>query len=761
MNGTMAGVAGWRCKIIMEDGTELAGPGDQSPSTVFEVYKSRFVDQDAARKLFFGTVNGNYQVATGAYNNAYARQRSRSFGPNFSPGLSAAELATLNSGYPSQYSTAPSLRFTLPVYRMAGGATPTGRISGTYTAFQRFVDEYGNVSDPSPLAAETRLTGAYYVRYSNVEVPTDPRVVKRQIWRNTSGQAQLFYLDIETADLSATAFASSKGDTELQLSKPLALFRSDGEPLAYLYGLPPSNKRCVVAFNNFMFAAAERSFTRGCVSVTNGSAVVTGIGTDWPDGCFEGRFLYVGSDPKGYEVIGCRSGNEITLGSPWQGVTSAYSPYTLKSAPAERSLIYFSAFGLPESWPYTYAWSMDEDGDEITGPVSHRGHLYILKRQHVYRFTFNSTPTQPTTYPPASRGCLHERVAVSLDGALFLMDQEGIYGLGGNDNAEAISNPIGDLFAEDTEGLRINWSAAEHFHAVVMERVIRWFVALSGERYPRHALTFDVDEGKWWIEEYPFAITSSTLSLIGKLKPIVGGKGAKTFLLDTGPLDLVKPDAGDTRGTVTGAGVYHVTTAMDTTAIAAGQPIVIVEGRGKGQVRTIQGVAAGEITVMEPWLIRPSGSGADQSTFQVGGIPFVWQSGVFSFQEIEGNQSRDLWIQFEPTESRAVMDLRITSDNARNPIKVAPGVSRDGVAQKAGDHPGDAHLEIDTSWGTLAADPRRQSKPGIVKIGMDGWQEREVADQNCVELKLSGSSGEERVKLHKIIFTGVVSKNGR
>ena len=57
-------------------------------------------------------------------------------------------------------------------------------------------------------------------------------------------------------------------------------------------------------------------YTTGTVSVTNGSPIVTGVGTVW-DNTFIGRTFRVGFTSTRYQIVSVQSGTQMTLELPW------------------------------------------------------------------------------------------------------------------------------------------------------------------------------------------------------------------------------------------------------------------------------------------------------------------------------------------------------------------------------------------------------------------------------------------------------------
>jgi hypothetical protein len=65
------------------------------------------------------------------------------------------------------------------------------------------------------------------------------------------------------------------------------------------------------------------------VSVTNGSATVTGNGTEWTQLVQSGDGFTVKSDGVLYDVASVTSDTELQLSAPYQGTTNASAQYTI------------------------------------------------------------------------------------------------------------------------------------------------------------------------------------------------------------------------------------------------------------------------------------------------------------------------------------------------------------------------------------------------------------------------------------------------
>src|SRR5262249_34371856 len=140
--------------------------------------------------------------------------------------------------------------------------------------------------------------------------------------------------------------------------------------------------------------------------------------------------------------------------------------------------------------------------------------MYIMFKDTTYRFTFDSDPAQDgSVFFLNSRGCVNQRTWAKISGTVFIMDKLGIYALA-DGGVQDIGTPIRDVFNRLAPGdYKIDWTYSDYFHVIAdMENtVVRFFVSLNGPGLPRHALCFNYLKNQWWLEEFSFPITSSTL----------------------------------------------------------------------------------------------------------------------------------------------------------------------------------------------------------------------------------------------------------
>jgi hypothetical protein len=592
----------------------------------------------------------------------------------------------------------------------------------------------------------TWQSGAGLITFTGVQVPAEAKVVRRQLLRNTGGQASVFYVDVDTTDLVATTFTSSKDDSTLSAQEGVPLFNDDGSLNANSHGVPPYHK-CVIAHHlGRMFMAVERAYDQGNVTVANGSTTVTGLNVDWP-AALANRFLYVVGAPRSYQIASVDSATQLTLLEPYGGLSDTFGVYAVRPAPAERRLVYFSEAGQPESWPATNAFSLQEDGDELSGLVAFGSFLYVLERRHVYRFTYQTSPAvDGFVFKSLDRGCLNNRCWVVVDENCFLLDQQGIHSFGSAEASQPLSAQIQQLFQPGGSDLagKLNWQAADLFHAAhyPSEETIRWFVCLAGERYPRHAVCLAYRAKRWWIEEYRVPVPSScTGTYQGNRRVFVGSRGRKVLMLAEGWLDGPDPGAGTVRGTVTSATPLTLTdlAASFPAAGVVGNPVVLAEGRGQGQARTVLEVDGPTLVLDRPWSVLPDGT----TTYQLGGVPWTWRSQWWPYAEGETNVSTRVALAFRPAASPSPAGLRLFNDWTEDPIPQAT-TRTPSFAEGMGSSADGTRLTIDLS-----------KQHGNAQQRMDRHKERNVLAASRLSIELSGVVNDDPVRIYEVVLDGL------
>lgn len=636
-----------------------------------------------------------------------------------------------------------------PTSALTMAIADAGNISGTYYAYSRFVDRYGNVSNLSPLSNSVTVTNKKTITYTGVPVPQEAKVTKRQILRNTAGQAAVFYVDVETTDLTSTSFTSTQTDAILQVQTAVVLLDTDGTPLANLHAPPPDDRAVVAAQLDRVFLAGEEIYSLGCVSVVAASATVTGIGTEWRS-TFTGRFLWVDGADKPYEILSVsESAQTLTLLEAYAGPTNPYASYAVRPALPLRRAVYFSEAGQPESWAATNAISVQEDSDEITALMPKGSFLYILCRRHNYRLTFQENPIRDGfVFFVNARGCINKHCWALVDDMAYLLDETGCYSFDGGQEIEEISAPIQDIFEGGRDRLRpykIHWPASRWFHCVYDpgQKVVRWFVSLAGQEIPRHAIAFELSRKGWWIEEFPFPVGASCVfHLDGEPKVALGGPGGAVYVMNQGNLDLADSQQGTVRGTVSSALPLSLTDLLAGFATDLSRSTVaIVSGKGKGQARRIVSNTYTVIHIDVPWTSIPDAT----SVYQVGGVAWKYRTGVFRFANDETDNPRRLEVVFEPAVQACSLDARVYYDRSRTPVTWDYSYSTtDSMGFSSAEGDGDLQADL--------------AKPiGFVQRRLDWRREYYVDGPRFVQVEFVGVSNDDQVILYEVTIDGAVS----
>lgn len=636
--------------------------------------------------------------------------------------------------------------------------TGSGTLSGTYRAYLRYVDNRGNVSNLSDVSSEVTVTNIATFTFSGLAIPPDQKVKRRQVLRNTDGQTLTFYIDIDTTDLTSTSLTSTKTDTQLVANDAeggTPLLNADGTSFANRHGVPPDWKQVLANHNGRMFMAVDGEYTAGMAQVTFGSTTVTGVGTVWTS-IMVGRFLHVVGADKRYEISAVdQSAQTLTLASTYLGSTDSYAAYTIRPADDERRLVYYSETGLPESWQPESAFAIPETGDNFTGLMQLGSFLFVMESRQIWRFTFYSDPAlDGKPFQSSKRGCVNNRCWVVVDDNALMLDYQGVHLFDGG-SSQSVSDDIFGIFAGADGAYGINWNAQRWFHAVhsASQATVRWFVAMSGEYLPRHAICYAYREQRWWIEEYAFPIGSSCIgTLQGQARALLGASQERVFANEEGPLDGADAFAGTVRGTVTSATLTSIT---DTSAYYAssrlvGSPIVIAYGKGRGQKRIISAVSGTTISVTQPWLIKPDTT----SVYQLGGIQWQWRTGWMRFLADEQLNPRRAEVVFVPTKDACQLAARRYLDFADDPeIYLRDMTANEGgldvTAVKNSEY-----LDI-RATKTAIINGKTYSRPGVVMIVQDDAKEMYIDGPRYQSLELLGVPNTERQRIRQITVMGV------
>jgi len=583
------------------------------------------------------------------------------------------------------------------------------------------------------------------IKYSNVEIPTDSRVVRRQILRNKDGNVNTFYVDIDDTDLTETEFTTVKSDTELGEEVPLRAV--DGTDLNIArHSEPPNFKRVVVDHFSRTFAAVNLNYKVGSAHVEKGSTDVIGNGTCWTAE-MESRLFFAG-DKKSYTISSVDTdGQQLVLSEEYEGSTDKTSEYSISPEEDEKLSIHFSETLLPESWNRykVIRLTSDPSSGEMTGLMPMGPRLFILFENRISSLNYMSDPSLDGQVSFAtSRGCVNQRCYIKDGNSAYLMDQSGIYAFDGSQTV-SISDQIQSIF-DGTDKYSVDWARSEYFHATHQprEKVIRWFVCLGGSGYPKHALAFNYLVNRWWIEEYAEPVSSSVVGSVSKKRTaILCGSAGRVFIPISSPVDGMATGASPVRGSVSSATPVTITDSSQTfTDVVVGAPVCISEGTGSGQQRVVVSVGEHHLEVNRPFSILPDST----SIYQVGGFKWEYSTPMMRLASQPNEKAiRSFAMRFEPNGEQSTLivrkytDFQDTPDSMHYPRSFDEG---DGVKTEASSP--DILFDMTHSTGVLqqnfdSTDTPRSERNRSLTVRLEGVPNSEA--HRIYSLTIEGVSG--------------------
>jgi hypothetical protein len=617
----------------------------------------------------------------------------------------------------------------------------SGGIKGTYFGFVRFIDNNGYVSNLSPISNTLTVNGVTSIIWTNVATSNDPKVVRRQLLRNTAGQAQTFFVDLDTDDVTSTTLTTSNVDLILGAQEAVPLLAPDGSLFANTHDPPPNHKISMAHVLGRMFYLAETDYVQGAAKCATGAQTIKGVGTEWTTSMVN-RVFYPTSGRFNYTITAVDTVNQVlTLDRPYQDPSDLFCVYAIRPQKAERKLIYYSEAGQPESVPLTNALSIQEDGDELTGGMVKGSFVYFNERRHIYRFTFQSDPAKDGfVFLASNRGCVNHRCWVVVEDVAYMLDEQGIHAFGGGQDDEPISTVVQDLFRYSEAKERINWQASRFFHCVhfPQQEVIRWFVCMSGTYLPRHSIGLNYRTRRWFLERWPVAIGASCTGLLaGQPQVYLGSDNRRVLALWQGSTDGPDPATGTVQGTVataTNDSITDINASFPAKAVV-NNPVSIVAGTGVGQDNIVRVVSGTTFKVLSPWAIEPDIT----SVYQLGGVRWTWQSGWYRFSIDEQLEERRLSMTFRTVVAPSTMIAKVYYDFSATPIvwKETMTVS-DGNG--VGSVEGSADLTIDCT-----------KYNGFVQKRIPGHKETYIDGPRYVSVSLAGVTNSEFQKVFVVV----------
>ncbi len=616
---------------------------------------------------------------------------------------------------------------------IAAGAA--GLISGSnYSAYVRYLDAEGNPSNLSPLSNVISSLSAKQIDWTGIPVPTDPKVVKKQLLRNTSGQATVFYVVAELTNMAQTTYTDNVPDSTLANQTAVPIVDGDNQNVGNRFTVPPANKACLALHLGRVFGAVERTVSAGHLVLTSGSPNVQGVGTNWSSS-LAGRQIYIPGQPVA-TIQSVSNPRALVLTANWAGSNLSFAPYAIKSAPAYLRGVQWSEADYLEAWPVFNGIVVPDTGGEITGLASMGSFLYVLEDRIINRFSFQNDPSNGALYIATYRGCVNNRCWVVVDDSImYMLDRNGIHAFDGGQKSDPISEPIQEMFRPQSSGLRIQWRDTRFWHArhYSDQGTIRWFVTMAGGPYPRHAICYQYRLKRWWVEEYPVPMLSGSEATKGAPQVYLGSKNNIVWGVSNSAIDGIVGQLG-TSGKVISATRFKLVADNAFPALVNGCPIEIVSGRGKGQRSIIASASGTTANLRSPFTVIPD----QTSEFLVGGIGWHWISGRYRWTDGETSEYRSVDLTFNPTAQEEEVNVSLYEDFSEQPVEFVDVIGQTNeheVTSKVVDLTNEAgfeYLRFDNARGTRTEGVR------FIQVELDGIRAAETI--RILEVNVNGAS---------------------
>ena len=505
--------------------------------------------------------------------------------------------------------------------------------------------------------------GVNRIVYRNVQVPNDPRIVKRQLLRNTNGQTEVFFVDYETTNLTSTVFYSTLTDELLSDKEDVPLYDSDMNQIANGFPEIPNWKPFAACVNDRVFYAGAISYSAGSAKVQNGNALVYGIGTDWKKTFAERRF-FTGDSIKPAIIATVDEGNQvITLVAPFVGKTNAFSSYTISPPYLEKKALYYSEVGQPKKIRTTSGLVLQEEQDEIVGLVNLDTFLLIFCKNKLFRLTFGNSPDTDGSIYPASytRGSVNQKCVITRGSAAVTLDRLGVYGYS-EGKEEPLSFAINSIFEGTNKFYSINWKYSDFFHAVHIssKSTMRWFVVMGSGRYPRHALCYNYRTDTWWIEEFSTPIMSSCQDFdVSSSTCFLGTNNNRVLRYPFGNLDGLDSSTSIVQGSITASTTLWIedsNTNFDSIG-CVNNPIGLRTAAGKSIYRIVKKTQGSRIYFDRPLIEQLNTTG-----YTLGSMPWVFRTGNFRLDGNDKNIVRNIEVDFQPTSIPSQFNIKFYRD---------------------------------------------------------------------------------------------------
>lgn len=544
----------------------------------------------------------------------------------------------------------------------AGAGFATGVYSYVYTYVRSAT---GCESGPSPVLTHTHGTTGC-VCLHDILLSQDPTVDFINIYRTDVNGGEYFLIatipnvndgdvvelcggtDVVGEDILTYAPAIPDCTSDVDLTDDGAVILQVQDKRVYGSGLPP-RVRFLVSHQNKVFGAGalyDAPYTARTADFTNGSTVVTGIGTLWTSR-LEGRLIKVAGQPDSefYKVAKVHDIDTLELTTPFAQATAAASLYTVEDIDRSAQTLYYSQEGKPEDWPVTNAINFEADTpDGITGLCVYFGRLLVFTKSSIYELV--GTDALSYSVYPIYRGvgCVSHFTIQLIGQTVYFQGEQGYYAFDGS-QARLVSNlpAFGKVYNEGSQNGQISG----------VDRTVK---ALNYSRFPRNVSLWDHrynlvmnfgaraltncealcyclnSGGSWSVDDAPDVVTAAL---------VYDQSNSETYLLGGLMGDIWQMGAGNSDGVFAGTIVASVTSASSLVITCSGAsfdtvdglfacPVYLVDQHGNYVRLKAASNTPTTLTLLFPLPFIPD------STYKVvvGGIPMELETGWLDFASV-------------------------------------------------------------------------------------------------------------------------------
>lgn len=539
-----------------------------------------------------------------------------------------------------------------------------GSLTGTYEYEVTWVNantgNYGLFS--LPLTVSPAAQGVQIIRPSISGI--DPQVTHWRVWRTLNGSAAAFHQLTPDIAIATTTYNDNNADTAIT-SNPVLVEHSPPDPLF----------RFCQNYKNLLFLYGSRVESQGTVSITDSTAAVTGVGTQFNQSHVGQKFYFVG-DAVVYTILSVTDATHLTLTTNKVGTVAGVLFRITAQKPSDMTV----QRSDDESFQAAVRWGVHPyDGDFPTGIDQVGNALCLYKENHVYGYEFAANPDPATSaivYPILTgRGLVNEFCAVQDGPFSYNLDRQGVYQFDGTAQSQPIDQAIRRYFRPDqsvpAEDV-VNWAYAAKWHACLdpSTRVAMWFVTTGTDTVPKTALCYWIDKQAWTARRFPQGIRASCVEQ--DTNGVLRAWLTDNLAAPAGPWaigDIRQQDGtatGTVAGTATATGANTLTdgTAAFTTAGAGLAGCTVAALESPFEIHTIVSNTATQLTIDVNWTNVP----AVGTAYLVNAVETRWRTNWISMDQESRQQTQTITLFFEPTANDIVFYLRLFADFAPTPI---------------------------------------------------------------------------------------------